>query len=85
MNNLNKSNLRSVILIIIGISILLALVPIADPGFDGPFETLLTGTDFIVPILWQIVLILFLLKLSQQMRLTSRPPFFSLILPPPIQ
>ena len=76
---------KRIILIILGLCLLLGLAPLTDTDFDGALESFLAETDLMVPAIRWMALSFILVSLPVSIHLIPRPPYYFLLIPPPIQ
>ena len=86
MNNQlrNLRFLHGIILLLMGICLLAALVPLADFDFDGLRDSFVTDGLLLFPTLFFTVGLFCLLSNLPDAYLAAPQPYFSLIAPPPI-
>lgn len=85
MINPSKLLLKRIILISLGFCLFLGLAPLADTDFDGALESLFADIDRMIPVISWMVLSFILVSLHISIHLIPRPPYYFLLVPPPIQ
>jgi hypothetical protein len=85
MNNRSQPLLKTAILIIFSLCLIFGLVPLTDTNFNGTGSSFLAEIISLIPVIGGITLSYILVSLFQRIYLNSRPPFFYILVPPPIQ